>query len=40
LISREEMGRILAAAGQLPPSADNPIRAETFQIGLTLQRHI
>jgi integrase len=36
LISEAEMGRILTAAGQLPPSADNPIRAETFRIGLIL----
>ena len=36
LISEIEMGRVLAAAGQLPPSADNPLRAETFRIGLIL----
>jgi site-specific recombinase XerD len=36
LISGAEMGRILAAVRQLPPSPDNPIRAETFRIGLIL----
>ena len=33
LVSETEMGRVLAAARQLPPSADNPLRAETFHIG-------
>ncbi len=36
LISEAEMGRVLAVASQLPPSADNPIRRETFRIGLIL----
>lgn len=30
------MGRVLAVALQLPPSADNPLRAETLYIGLIL----
>ena len=36
LISEAEMGRVLAVARQLPPSADNPLRAETIYIGLIL----
>lgn len=36
LISEAEMGRVLAVARQLPPSADNPLRAETIGIGFTL----
>lgn len=36
LISEAEMGRVLAVARQLPPSADNPRRAETICIGFTL----
>ncbi len=36
LVSSVEMGRALAAVRQLPPSAGNPLRAETFQIGLLL----
>jgi integrase/recombinase XerD len=36
LISEVEMGRVLAVARQLPPSAENPLRAETFYIGLLL----
>jgi len=36
LISEAEMGRVLAAARQLPPSAENPLRAETFYIGFLL----
>lgn len=36
LISEAEMGRVLAAARQLPPWADNPLRAETFYIGFLL----
>ena len=36
LISEAEMGRVLAVARQLPPSANNPLRAETFYIGLLL----
>ncbi len=36
LISEAEMGRVLAVALQLPPSADNPLRAETLYIGLIL----
>ncbi len=36
LISEAEMGRVLAVARQLPPSADNPLRAETFCIGFQL----
>jgi len=36
LVSETEMGRVLAAARQLPPSADNPLRAETFCIGFLL----
>jgi integrase/recombinase XerD len=36
LISEVEMGRVLAVARQLPPSADNPLRAELFYVGLLL----
>jgi site-specific recombinase XerD len=36
LVSATEMGRALAAVRQLPPSAGNPLRAETFHIGLLL----
>jgi integrase/recombinase XerD len=36
LVSPIEMGRALAAVQQLPPSAGNPLRAETFHIGLLL----
>jgi integrase len=36
LVSAAEMGRVLAVARQLPPSADNPLRAETIYIGLIL----
>lgn len=36
LVSAVEMGRALAAVSQLPPSAGNPLRAETFSIGLLL----
>ena len=36
LISESEMGRVLAAARQLPPTLDNPLRAETVRIGLLL----
>jgi integrase len=36
LISEAEMSRVLAIARQLPPSADNPLRAETFCIGFIL----
>jgi integrase len=36
LVSAVEMGRALAAVRQLPPSAGNPLRAETFHIGLLL----
>ena len=36
LVSAEEMGRVLAFARQLPPTALNPLRAETFQIGFIL----
>jgi len=36
LVSEAEMGRVLAVARQLPPSADNPLRAETLYIGLIL----
>jgi len=36
LVSETEMGRVLAAARQLPPSADNPLRAEAFYIGFLL----
>jgi integrase len=36
LISEAEMSRALAVADQLPPSADNPLRAETIRAGLIL----
>jgi len=36
LVSEAEMGRILAVARQLPPSLENPLRAETFYIGFLL----
>lgn len=36
LVSEAEMGRILAVARQLPPSFENPLRAETFYIGFLL----
>jgi integrase/recombinase XerD len=36
LISEAEMARILQAARQLPPSATNPLRAETIALGLLL----
>jgi integrase len=36
LVSEAEMGHVLVAARQLPPSADNPLRAETFYIGFLL----
>lgn len=36
LISEAEMGRVLAVVRQLPPSAANPLRAETFYIGFLL----
>jgi integrase len=36
LISEAEMGRVLALVRQLPPSAANPLRAETWYIGLLL----
>lgn len=36
LISEAEMGRILMAAQQLPPTPTNPLRAETFRMGLIL----
>jgi len=36
LVSEAEMGRVLAVARQLPPSTDNPLRAETIHIGLIL----
>ena len=36
LVSAVEMGRALAAVRQLSPSASNPLRAETFHIGLLL----
>lgn len=36
LVSDVEMGRALAAVGQRVPSARNPLRAETFYIGLLL----
>lgn len=36
LVSEAEMGRLLAVTRQLPPSSDNPLRAETFYIGLLL----
>ena len=36
LIAEAEMGRILTAAQQLPPTPTNPLRAETFRLGLIL----
>jgi integrase/recombinase XerD len=36
LVSEAEMGRVLALVRQLPPSAANPLRAETWHIGLLL----
>lgn len=36
LVSDVEMGQALAAVRQLPPSAGNPLRAETIYIGLLL----
>jgi integrase len=36
LVSEPEMGRVLALVRQLPPSANNPLRAETWYIGLLL----
>jgi len=36
LVSEGEMSRVLAVARQLPPSADNPLRAETLRIGFIL----
>jgi site-specific recombinase XerD len=36
LISQVEMARVLAAAKQLPPTGENPLRAETIRIGLLL----
>lgn len=36
LITELEMGRVLAVARQLPPSADNPLRAEIFSLGFLL----
>jgi len=36
LVSEAEMGRVLAVARQLPASAGNPLRAETFYIGFLL----
>ncbi len=36
LVSAVEMARALAAVRQLPPSAGNPLRAETFHLGLLL----
>lgn len=36
LISEAEMGRLLAAALQLPPTPHHPLRAETTRIGLIL----
>jgi integrase len=36
LVSEAEMGRVLALVRQLPPSAANPLRAETWYIGLLL----
>lgn len=34
LVSEAEMGRVLALVRQLPPSANNPLRAQTWYIGL------
>jgi len=36
LIAEAEMARVLAAAQQLAPTAENPLRAETVRIGLIL----
>ena len=36
LISEAEMARVLMAAAQLPPTAENPLRAQTVRIGLIL----
>ena len=36
LISDAEMARVLMAADQLPPTAENPLRAQTVRIGLIL----
>jgi integrase len=36
LISEAEMARVLAVAQQLPPTAENPLRAQTVRIGLIL----
>jgi integrase/recombinase XerD len=36
LISEAEMARVLMAAEQLPPTAENPLRAQTVRIGLIL----
>lgn len=36
LISEEEMARVLGAAQQLLPTAENPLRAETLRVGLIL----
>ena len=36
LVSEAEMGRILAVVRQLSPSPQNPLRAETFRIGILL----
>ena len=36
LVSEAEMGRVLALARQLAPSANNPLRAQTWHIGLLL----
>ena len=36
LVSETEMGRVLAVAIQVPPSKENPLRAETFSLGFTL----
>ena len=36
LISEAEMARVLDAARQLPPTMENPLRAETMRLGLIL----
>lgn len=36
LISETEMGRVLEAARKLPPSPTNPLRSETYRMGLIL----
>ena len=36
LVSEEEMGRVLAAAAKLKPSASNPLRARTVRVALLL----